>query len=164
MRITQSQELIVAAALIGYIAFMPGFQVVRDLLSTSVGKAIGLSVIVYVWKYVSEIVALLLVINFVRCSGMSMREGLGMCPPGTQPKSDMPGKCSKSVNGVEQLVDEVPATAPPPPPPSVQTVEPITTPSPPPAPPPTVLSEPVTENFSPNEKPATAGGCSFSPF
>lgn len=177
MRVTQTQEWILVAALIAYIAFTPGFQVVRSFLSTAVGKALGLAAIVYVWKCVSPVVALLLVVSFVRCSGGVMREGLGTCPPGTTPKSDMPGKCSKMVGGVEQLVDEVPATTPPqapmpPMPPSTPTppatppmtsspvpatTQPLTVPAPPTPP-------PVTESFSPNMKEDKAGGCSFSPF
>lgn len=170
MRVTQTQEWILVAALIAYIAFTPGFDVVRSFLSTSVGKALGLAAIVYVWKCVSPVVALLLVVSFVRCSGGLMREGLGTCPPGTTPKSDMPGKCSKMENGKEMLVDEVPATAPPAAPPAAPptpppmtsspvpaTTHPLTVPAPPPPP-------PVTEGFTPNTKEDKAGGCSFSPF
>ena len=48
MKLTGRNEWLVIGVLILYIALMPGFQVVRDLLSTGVGKAVGLSVIVYV--------------------------------------------------------------------------------------------------------------------
>jgi hypothetical protein len=72
MKLSGNNELIVIGVLILYIAFTPGFPVVRQLLSTGFGKAVGLGVIVYVYKYVSEPVALLLLVNFVRCA--SMRE------------------------------------------------------------------------------------------
>lgn len=176
MRITQTQELAVAAALVVYIAFTPGFQVVRSFLSTPVGKAIGLAVIVYVWKYVSALVALLLTVSFVRCSGMreGVDETLGpqakSCPPGYTAKTDMPGKCAKTENGVEKLVDAVaPPTAPPAAPPAPEappaatsSAVPMTTPAPPPPPP--ASMEPVMESFTPNSERDKAGGCSFSPF
>lgn len=172
MRITQTQELAAAAVLIAYIVFTPGFQVVRSFLSTPIGKAIGLAVIVYVWKYVSALVALLLTVSFVRCSGM--REGVDAtlapggkaCPPGFAPKTDMPGKCSKMENGMETVVDAVtpPAApaAPAAPPAATNSAVPMTTPEPP-APPPTEM-EPVVETFTPNSQRDKAGGCSFSPF
>jgi hypothetical protein len=83
MRLVGTSEWIAIGVLIAYIAFTPGFPVVRDFLSTGVGKAIGLAVFVAVWKYVSHPVALLLLVNFIRCSGMreSMENGTGASPP-----------------------------------------------------------------------------------
>jgi hypothetical protein len=84
MRLSATTEWIVIGVLILYIAFTPGIPMVRQFLSTQVGKAVGLAAVVYVWKYVSEPVALLLTVNFVRCAGM--REYLDMpeshCPSG----------------------------------------------------------------------------------
>jgi hypothetical protein len=60
-------ELILVGALIFYLAFVPRLQIVRELLSTSIGKAAALAAIVYVYKYVSCSAALLLVIAYVRC-------------------------------------------------------------------------------------------------
>ena len=60
-------ELILVGALIFYLAFVPRLQIVRDLLSTPIGKAAALAAIVYVYKYVSCSAALLLVIGYVRC-------------------------------------------------------------------------------------------------
>jgi hypothetical protein len=56
---------------------------VRQFLSTGIGKAIALAAIVAVWKYVSHPVALLLLVNYVRCSGMreSMENGSGTTLP-----------------------------------------------------------------------------------
>jgi hypothetical protein len=70
MRISQKTEWVLVAVLILYIAFTPGLPVVREFLSSGVGKAVGLAVIIATWKYVSPAVALLLTVNFVRCSGM----------------------------------------------------------------------------------------------
>jgi len=64
-------ELFAVGALIAYLAFIPSLQAVRELLSTSVGKAAALAGIIYVHKYVSCSVALLLVIAYLRCSRMS---------------------------------------------------------------------------------------------
>jgi hypothetical protein len=70
MRLVGTSEWIVIGVLIAYLAFTPGLPVVRQFLSTGLGKAIGLAVIVGVWKYVSHPVALLLIVNYVRCAGM----------------------------------------------------------------------------------------------
>ena len=64
-------ELFVVGALIALIAFGPRIQAVRDLLSSSVGKAAALAGIVYVHQKVSCPVALLLVVLYVRCQGSS---------------------------------------------------------------------------------------------
>ena len=69
--LSSRNEWIVVGVLIAYLAFVPSLQIVRDLLATPVGKALGLAGIVYVYKYVSCPVALLLVIAFVRCMGSS---------------------------------------------------------------------------------------------
>lgn len=73
MRLSQQTEWIVIGALIVYIAFVPSVQVVKDLLSSAVGKALGLAVVVYAWKYVSGPVALLLFTAMWRAGGI--REG-----------------------------------------------------------------------------------------
>jgi len=67
-------EMIAVGVLILYLAFVPGFQVFRDLLSTSVGKAAALAGIIYVHKKVSCSVALLLVVAYLRCT-LSSWEG-----------------------------------------------------------------------------------------
>jgi hypothetical protein len=68
MKLSQKTEWIVIAALIAYLAFTPGFQIVKDILATPLGKAAALVGIVYVWKYVSAIIALLLLIGYMRCA------------------------------------------------------------------------------------------------
>ena len=88
MRLSATTEWIVIGVLILYIAFTPGIPVVRQFLSTPVGKAVGLAAVVYVWKYVSEPVALLLTVNFVRCAGM--REYLVDMPPTSMSEKNCP--------------------------------------------------------------------------
>lgn len=68
MKLSGNNEWIVIGVLILYIAFTPGFPVVRQFFSTDIGKAIGLGVFVYVWKNVSELVAILLLVNYLRCT------------------------------------------------------------------------------------------------
>lgn len=70
MKLSQKTELIVVGGLIAYIAFVQPIPMIQDALATSVGKAVALAGVVYVWKYVSPIVALLLSIAVVRCMGM----------------------------------------------------------------------------------------------
>jgi len=72
MRLVGTSEWIAVAVLIAYIAFTPGLPVVRQFLSTGIGKAVALAVVVYTWKSVSQPVALLLLVSVLRCS--SMRE------------------------------------------------------------------------------------------
>lgn len=74
MKLTRKTEWILIAALIAYIAFTPGFRVVKDILATPLGKAAGLAAIVYVWKSVSAIVAILLTIAFLRCAKWNVWE------------------------------------------------------------------------------------------
>jgi hypothetical protein len=74
MRLKQQTEWAIAGILIVYLTFTPGFQFVRDLLSTSLGKAAFLVVVAYVWKNVSTLIAILLLLGYVRCA--TMREGM----------------------------------------------------------------------------------------
>ena len=69
--LSSRNELIVVGLLIIYLAFIPSLQMIRDLLSTPIGKAAALAGIVYVYKYVSCSAALLLVIAYVRCARTS---------------------------------------------------------------------------------------------
>jgi hypothetical protein len=69
--LSSRNEWIVVGLLIIYLAFIPSLQMIRDVLSTSVGKAAALAAIVYVHKYISCPVALLLVIAYVRCARTS---------------------------------------------------------------------------------------------
>jgi hypothetical protein len=70
MKLSQKTEWIVVGVLIVYIAFVQPIPAIRDALATPIGKAVALVGVVYVWKYVSAIVALLLVVAIVRCMSM----------------------------------------------------------------------------------------------
>lgn len=164
MRISQTQETLVIAVLIAYIAFTNGFWPVRSFLSTSIGKVVGLVVVVGVWKQVSPVVALLLAISFVRCAGM--REGVddtlskSPCPPDSVMIPDQPGKCRKTDGTVVDSTVPPPSMAPPSAAPPATAAPPPTTPPPPPPP----ATPPMTmEQFTPFTKEDSAGGCSFSP-
>jgi hypothetical protein len=90
MKLSRTVEYTVLGLLIAYIAIGPRLPFVQTVLSTPLGKAFALAGIVYVWKFVSAAVALLLAIMFVRCAGggMTVWEGLEMpeakctCPEG----------------------------------------------------------------------------------
>ena len=76
MRLTQKTEWIVIAAVIAAIAFAPKM----DLLSTPVGKIAALAGIVYAWKCVSPIVAILLAVAFVSLAKARVWEGMAVSP------------------------------------------------------------------------------------
>jgi uncharacterized membrane protein (DUF485 family) len=67
----QRTEMLVIAGLIVYLSFFKPFGFLREIMATPIGKALALSGIVYVWKYVSPVVAGLLIIVYVRCASMS---------------------------------------------------------------------------------------------
>lgn len=74
MKLSRNTEWGIIIALVAYLAFTPGFQVVKDILATSVGKAVALLAIVYVWKYVSAVIALLLLVGYIRCAKTNIWE------------------------------------------------------------------------------------------
>lgn len=86
MRVSQNTEWAILAVLVAYIAFTPGVQAMRDLLSTGLGKALYLGAVVAAWKYVSPLVAVLLVVNFVRCASMREYADDPSMKPGAPPK------------------------------------------------------------------------------
>lgn len=170
MRISQTQEWALVAALIAYLAFTDGFWTVRSFLASSIGKVIGLAVIAYVWTCVSPLVALLLALGYVRCAGL--REGVDStltptattCPEGSTPMTDQPGKCKKADGSIVSSAPLVPPSTPPastPPPPPMAAPPSMTLPPMPPPPP--AAPPATTESFSPYLKEDDAGGCSFSP-
>jgi hypothetical protein len=63
-------ELAILGGLILFMSFTSGFAPVRNFLSTPIGRAIGLGVVVYVFKYVSAPIGLLLAIHVARCARM----------------------------------------------------------------------------------------------
>jgi hypothetical protein len=129
-------ELLVVGALVVYLAFNIRFQVVKDLLSNPVGKALALAGIVYVHQKLSCSVALLLVIAYVRCSSSSW-EGfttptatvapVTTCPDGYALDSTMtPPTCQ----AVSSMSGSVPASVSAPPPDGRVSTAPMTTPTP----------------------------------
>lgn len=87
MKLKQTTEGIVIAGLIVYLAFFQPFAFLRELLATPIGKAAALAGIVYVTKFVSIPIAILLSIAYVRCATTSVgMEGMEnqtcTCPSG----------------------------------------------------------------------------------
>jgi len=83
MMLTGRNEWLVIGALILWIAFVPCPYAMKQFFSTPIGKVLALGAVIYVWKYVSCPVAVLLLVAFLR-SG-AIREFLdetGMTPPG----------------------------------------------------------------------------------
>jgi hypothetical protein len=68
MKLTRNTEWAVIAVLIVYNSFTSGFRFMKDIMATPLGKAAVLAVIIYVWKFVSCPIALLLTISFMRCA------------------------------------------------------------------------------------------------
>jgi hypothetical protein len=143
--LSSRNEWIVVGVLIAYLAFVPSLQIVRDLLATPVGKALGLAGIVYVHKYISCPVALLLVIGYVRCAGSSSWEGFTTPTSTVQPTCSCPDgyaydsvtkecKASSSMSGSvppEASIGSMPgASVSMPPPNSAVSTAPMTTPMP----------------------------------
>lgn len=148
--LSSRNEWIVVGVLIAYLAFIPSLQIIRDLLATPIGKALGLAGIVYVYKYVSCPAALLLVIAYVRCAGTSREmfttptmtvQPTCTCPDGyaydsvakeCKPTSSMSGSVPPEASGSMSG-----ASVSMPPPNSSVSTAPMTTPMPtmPPVPP-----------------------------
>lgn len=74
MKLTKSTEWVLLGALILYIVFTPGFSFALRILSNPIGNIAALVGIVYVWKNISALAAVLLVILYVKCTRMAMRE------------------------------------------------------------------------------------------
>lgn len=117
MRLSRNVEYTVLGVLIAYIAFGPRMDVFRQILATPAGKFLALVGIVYVWKFVSALIALLLVIMFIRCSSgnMTIWEGLEItnskcsCPTGYT--YDIAEKTCKNKEG--KKVNPLACTCPP---------------------------------------------------
>ena len=163
MKLSGRNEWIAIGALILYITLTPGLQAVRDLLATGVGKALGLAAIIYVWKTVSEPVAILLLVAFLRCGGG--REGMENpepelhCPAPFKLDADKACKDEKGNPGPPATMCSPGQTwdgtkcDDPKPKSSTSTTPPVmTTPTGPPPPPPQVVDMAPREGFQPNQK------------
>ena len=144
-------EMIAVGVLIAYLAFGPSIPAMRQILSSSVGKAVALAGIVYVYKFVSCSLALLLVVWYVRCSSGSW-EGFTTPTTTVQPTITCPDgyaydSMSKECKPTSSMSGSVPPESSPsssmgasvstPPPNSAVSTAPMTTPMPtmPPVPP-----------------------------
>jgi hypothetical protein len=67
MKLSKNTEYAIIGALILYLAFLPPVQAIKTALSNPVGKAVALATIVYVWKCISPIIAVLLAVGYLRC-------------------------------------------------------------------------------------------------
>ena len=129
--LSSRNEMIAVGVLIFYLAFVPGFQVVRDLLSTSVGKALALAGIIYVHKKLSCSVALLLVVVYLTCKSNAW-EYL------TNPTAEVDAKGTKCPDGYAydfamkkcQVSSSMAGGVPPPPDPSEDKNASVDTPPP----------------------------------
>ena len=81
MRVSQKIELVAAGILIAYSAFTPRFQPVRDFLESGLGKALALVGVVYVYRSVSPLLALLLVVALCRSMFTQSWEGFDVPTP-----------------------------------------------------------------------------------
>ena len=158
MKLSTNTEWAAIAALIVYIAFTPGFDIVRQFLSSGLGKAVALGLVVYVWKYVSQPIAILLVVAVLRCT--TMREGMknpkAHCPAGYTLKDDNSCRDAKDNQGPPPTIclddqdwDEKEGKCKPKSSAGIQPTA-LTTP---PAEPPKMPEPPKTqEGFQPNQK------------
>ena len=145
--LSSRNEWILIGLLIAYLAFIPSLQMVRDILATSIGKAVALAAIVYVYKYVSCSAALLLVIGYVRCGCINREmfttptttvQPTVTCPDGyaydavsteCKPSSSMSGSVPPGMP-ISTVPSTMGAGAPIDTTPSVNTTMPMTTPMP----------------------------------
>jgi uncharacterized membrane protein len=82
MLLSGRNEWIAVAALIAYVSLVPCPYAMKEFFSSVLGKIVALGAVVYAWKYISQLVAVLLLVAFLR-SG-AIREFLdesGMAPP-----------------------------------------------------------------------------------
>jgi len=91
MMLSGRNEWIAVAALIAYVSLVPCPYAMKEFFSSTLGKMVALGAVVYAWKYVSQLVAVLLLVAFLR-SG-AIREFLdesGMTAPSSEPEYKCP--------------------------------------------------------------------------
>ncbi len=81
--LTGRNEWIAIGALILYIAFVPCPYPMKQFFASPIGKVIALGSVIYVWKYVSVPVAVLLLVAFLRSGAIReyLEDETGMTPP-----------------------------------------------------------------------------------
>jgi hypothetical protein len=108
MKLSKTTELVILGLLIVHLAFGVGTAVVRQVLSTPIGKALFLAAIVYVGKTTSLLIAVVLALVYVKCSSGSIWEGFSgaedtcMCEEGFT--WDSATKKCKNAEGLEGKV------------------------------------------------------------
>jgi len=109
MRLSTKNEWIAVGLLSLYIAFAPHMPMMRDFMATAVGRLSAMASVIFTWKYVSELVAVLLAIIYLRCMLSPVWEGLAMpaTPTVTSP-------AITPVSAATTTVTAAPTTMPPP--------------------------------------------------
>ena len=122
MRLSTKNELIVAGLISVYVAFVPQLQMARDFMSTSIGRLSAMVSVIFTWKYVSELVAVLLAIVYIRCM-LSSWEGFVVPPAMPAVTPTMPAVPTPTAT-VPSVTTAAPAVsvAPPNPSPTPMTV------------------------------------------
>lgn len=59
-------EWIAIVGLIAYISLVPCPYAMKEFFSSTLGKMVALGAVVYAWKYISQIVSILLLVSFLR--------------------------------------------------------------------------------------------------
>lgn len=75
MKLARNTEWAIVGLLILSIAFAPQIPMIHEMMASPVGKAVALGAIVYVWKFVSQIIAVLGVVLYLKCTRGSVWEG-----------------------------------------------------------------------------------------
>lgn len=111
MRLSTKNEWIAVGLLSLYVAFVPQIPMAREFMATGVGRLAAMASVIFTWKYVSELVAVLLAIIYVRCMLSPIWEGLEMPATTVTP----PTVASVApVSAATTTVTAAPTTMPPP--------------------------------------------------
>jgi hypothetical protein len=111
MRLSTKNEWIVVGLLSLYVAFVPQIPMAREFMSTGIGRLSAMASVIFTWKYVSELVAVLLAIVYIRCMVSPIWEGLEMPPTTVMP----PTVASVApVSAATTTMTAAPTTMPPP--------------------------------------------------
>ena len=84
--LTGRNEWIAVGALIVWIALIETPPALKDFLGSTVGKAVALATVVYTWKSVSQLVAVLLVVVMVRSGAIREHADDPSIQPSSTPK------------------------------------------------------------------------------
>lgn len=113
MRLSTKNEWIVVGLLSLYVAFVPQIPMAREFMSTSIGRLSAMASVIFTWKYVSELVAVLLAIVYIRCMLAPVWEGLEMPPTAGVPMPPAVASIAP-VSAATTTATAAPTTMPPP--------------------------------------------------